>query len=48
VQAREVTITETGVRLGTRAGAEVAVAPPHASPGSLLRGHCLGSDPGAF
>lgn len=48
VQARQVTISETGVRLDARAGAEVAVAPPHASPGSLLRGHCLGGDPGAF
>jgi len=48
VQAQTIDISDYGVHVTARAGAEVAATPPHATVGSLLRGDCLGADPDAF
>ncbi len=48
VRAQAIELSYEGMRLVAKAGAEVAVTPPHDTPGSLARGDCLGADPGAF
>jgi len=48
VKAQAIVLSYDGALLEAKAGAEVAVAPPYDAPGSLLRGDCLGADPGTF